>query len=46
MGHEKELVEAFTDADWVGDKSAPARQRHSVSSALIFVDNRLVTSWS
>ena len=43
---EKELVEAFTDADWAGDKSTRARQRHSVSSALIFVDNRLVTSWS
>ena len=43
---EKELVEAFTNADWAGDKSSPARRRHSVSSALIFVDNRLVTSWS
>ena len=41
---EKELVEAFTDADRDGDKSTRARQRHSVSSALIFVDNRLVTS--
>ena len=43
---EKELVEAFTNADWAGDKSSPARRRHSVSSALIFVDNRLVTSRS
>ena len=46
MDHEKELVEALTDADWAGDKSTPARRRRSVSSALIFVDNRLVTSWS
>ena len=24
MDHEKELVEALTDADWAGDKSTPA----------------------
>ena len=34
MDHEKELVEALTDADWAGDKSTPARRRHSVSHQL------------
>ena len=42
----KDLVEAFTDADWAGDKSTGVRMRHSVSSAMVFVNGCLVTAWS
>ena len=42
----KDLVEVFTDVDWAGDKSTGSRRRHSVSSAMVFVNSRLVTSWS
>eukprot|EP00435_Cladocopium_sp_Y103_P052158 s2990_g16.t1 len=35
---EGDLVEAFTDADWAGDKSTELRRRHSVSSAMVFVN--------
>ena len=42
----KDLVEVFTDADWAGDKSTGSRRRHFVSSAMVFVNSRLVTSWS
>lgn len=41
-----EVVEVFTDADWAGDKSTQVRKRHSVSSALVYVNNRLICSWS
>ena len=40
------LVEAFTGADWAGDKSSETRKLHSVSSAMVYVNNRLVSSWS
>ena len=41
-----DVVEAFTDADWAGDMSTQVRKRHSVSSALVYVNNRLICSWS
>eukprot|EP00435_Cladocopium_sp_Y103_P012004 s4552_g3.t1 len=41
-----DLVEVFTDADWAGDKSTGTRRRHSVSSAMVYVNGRLVTAWS
>ena len=39
-------MEVFTDADWAGDRSTGNRRRHSVSSAVIYVNGRMVTSWS
>jgi hypothetical protein len=42
-----EKVEVFTDSDWAGDQSSSTtRRRHSVSSAMIFLNGRPVTSWS
>lgn len=41
-----DVVEVFTDADWAGNKSTQVRKRHSVSSALVYVNNRLICSWS
>ena len=41
-----EKVEVFTDSDWAGDKSGPSRKRHSVSSAILCVNGRVVHSWS
>ena len=42
-----ELVEVFTDSDWAGDQSnCSSRRRHSVSSAMIFLNGRAVTSRS
>ena len=41
-----DVVEVFTDADWAGDKSAGPRRRHSVPSAVLYVNGRLVTAWS
>eukprot|EP00435_Cladocopium_sp_Y103_P030225 s3061_g7.t1 len=42
-----ELVEIFTDSDWAGDQSsALTRRRHSVSSAMVFLNGRPVTRWS
>eukprot|EP00435_Cladocopium_sp_Y103_P026822 s1787_g6.t1 len=42
----KDLVEVFTDADWAGDKSSGVRRRHSVSSAIVYVNGKLITAWS
>ncbi|CAL1127448.1 unnamed protein product [Cladocopium goreaui] len=42
-----EKVEVFTDSDWAGDQSSSTtRRRLSVSSAVIFLNGRPVTSWS
>ena len=50
-GHEgkcdgEEKLEVFTDSNWAGDKSGTGRRRHSVSSGMVFLDGRLVSSWS
>ena len=43
----QEKVEIFTDSDWAGDESrASSRRRHSVSSAMTFLNGRAVTSCS
>ena len=41
-----DTVEVFCDSDWAGDKSNTERRRHSVSSDMVFLDSRMVTSWS
>ena len=42
----EDCVEIFTDSDWAGDRSDdPSRRRHSVSSAMIFLNGSPVMSW-
>lgn len=41
-----DLLESFTDSDWVGDKSSEKKRRHSVSSAMLFLTGCLVAGWS
>ena len=48
VNHRRKSRSSQTEiSDWAGDQSsASARRRHSVSSAMIFLNGRAVTSWS
>ena len=51
LGHEDEegdydLLESFTDSDWAGDKSSEKKRKHSVSSAMLFLNGCLVSGSS
>lgn len=41
-----DLLEAFTDSDCTGDESSEKKRRHSVSSAMLFLNGCLVAGWS
>ena len=43
---EQDALESWTDSDWAGDRSSKQKGRHSVSSAMIFLNGCLITAWS
>ena len=42
----EQKVEVFSDSDWAGDKSRGESRRHSVSSGMVFLNARLIQTWS
>ena len=42
----QDVLEVWTDSDWAGDRSSKQRRRHSVSSAMLFLNGGLIAAWS